>query len=533
MRCYSLFCVFLFFSAVDVGASTSSPLVSVEQGQLSGISEHGLSVFKGVPFAQAPIGELRWQAPKPPSNWRGTRTAHEFANQCMQKYIYDDMRFRSKGTSEDCLYLNIWAPEKVKKDTSLLPVLVYFYGGGFRAGDGSEPRYDGASMAQQGIVVVTVNYRLGIFGLLAHPELTAESEYGGSGNYTFLDQQGALAWVARNIRHFGGDPKRITIGGESAGSISVSAHLVSPLSKDLIAGAIGQSGAMVGPPIPAQPLVQAHTQGQELTAKLATHFSLKSENIIAQLRQVKAAELLEATERIQSLRLSPTVDGLFLLEQPSSLYSEGKFADVPVLAGVNSQEGAYNWILGDQPITLDSYKQAIKGLYPGHFEQVLTLYPAATPDQIKGALQDLASDRFISFGTWNWLDQVTELGTKPTYYYVYDHVRPARIVEEGGTGKHNNRGAVHSAEIEYALGNLDINPLYLWQPADYKVSARLQGYFAQFIKTGNPNRKIFEPWPMMVSGKHLLIGSTLSTAVSNDVLRERYQFHRNYFKTLQ
>lgn len=533
MRCYSLLFVLVFFSTFYVGASTSNPLVTLEQGPLSGISEQGLSVFKGVPFAQPPIGNLRWQPPKPLSDWRETRSAHEFANQCMQKYIYDDMRFRSKGTSEDCLYLNIWAPEEIKKNTPLLPVLVYFYGGGFRAGDGSEPRYDGAAMAQQGIVVVTVNYRLGIFGLLAHPELTGESEYGGSGNYTFLDQQSALTWVNRNIHHFGGDPKRVTIGGESAGSISVSAHLVSPLSKDLVAGAIGQSGAMVGPPIPALPLAQAHLQGQALTAKLATRFSLKPDNIIAQLRLVTGEELLEATESLQSLRLSPTVDGLFMPEQPSKLYSQGKFADVPILAGVNSQEGAYSWILGATPIIIDSYKQALKGLYPEHFEQVLTLYPAKTPEQIKDALQDLASDRFISFGTWNWLDQVTELGTKPTYYYVYDHVRPARKAEEGGTGKHTDRGAVHSAEIEYALGNLDTNPLYLWQPEDYKVSARLQGYFVQFIKTGNPNGKSLAPWPMMSTGGHLLIGSELSTRVSSDELRARYQFHRNYFKRLQ
>jgi len=331
----------LCFSSIQVIASMTGPIITVEQGQLSPSQDSDLLIFKGIPFAQPPVNELRWQPPLRPLKWQGVRQANAFENQCMQKYIYDDMRFRAKGTSEDCLYLNVWAPKRAETDNKGLPVLVYFYGGGFRAGDGSEPRYDGVAMARQGIVVVTVNYRLGIFGLFAHPDLSAQSEYRGSGNYTFLDQHAALAWVSRNIQQFGGDPTRITIGGESAGSISVSALMASPLSKQLIAGAIGQSGAMSGPPIPAEPLEKAHQQGQSIAQKLAKRFSLKSNNIIAQLRQVPANDLLEAMESFQGPRLSPTVDGLFLTKQPSQLYAEGHFADVPVMAGVNSQEGAY------------------------------------------------------------------------------------------------------------------------------------------------------------------------------------------------
>ena len=213
--------------------------VRVQSGLLSGVSgsDPTVRVFKGVPFASPPVGDLRWKAPQPVKNWKGVRKADHFGARPMQLPLYGDMIWRSVGISEDCLYLNVWTPAKSKKER--LPVLVYFYGGGFVAGDGAEPRYDGESMARRGIVAVTVNYRLGIFGFFAHPELTQESPHHASGNYGLLDQNAALEWVHKNVAAFGGDPKHITIAGESAGSFSVSAQMASPLSKHLIAGAIG------------------------------------------------------------------------------------------------------------------------------------------------------------------------------------------------------------------------------------------------------------------------------------------------------
>src|SRR3954471_3115443 len=223
---------------------STAPRVKTVNGILEGTDESGIKTFKGVPFAAPPVGSLRWREPQPVQNWSEVRKANKFGPRAMQLHLFGDMNFRSDGMSEDCLYLNVWTPAKTGDEH--LPVLVYFYGGGFIAGDGSEPRYDGESMARRGIVAITVNYRLGVFGFFAHPELTKESPYHASGNYGLLDQSAALQWVQKNIAAFGGDPKKITIAGESAGSFSVSAQMASPLSKDIIAGAIGESGSLLG-----------------------------------------------------------------------------------------------------------------------------------------------------------------------------------------------------------------------------------------------------------------------------------------------
>src|SRR4051794_20785123 len=222
----------------------SAPRVKTANGVVEGsIISSGTHVFRGIPFAAPPVGELRWKAPQPVQNWEGVREAAEFGASCMQRPVFGDMEFRSKGMSEDCLYLNVWTPAKSAADK--LPVLVYFFGGGLVAGDGSEYRYDGESMASKGIVSVTINYRLTVFGFLAHPELTAEAPYKASGNYGFLDQNAALKWVQANIAAFGGDPKRVTIAGQSAGSRSVTVQMISPLSRNLFAGAIMESGSVV------------------------------------------------------------------------------------------------------------------------------------------------------------------------------------------------------------------------------------------------------------------------------------------------
>ncbi len=261
--------------------------VRVGGGELEGTinQDSGIFEFKGVPFAQPPVGELRWREPQPVTGWEGVRRADQFGPRAMQLSVFGDMKFRSDGMSEDCLYLNIWTPKLGAG--AKLPVLVYFYGGGFIAGAGSEGRYDGHSMATKGMVAVTVNYRLGVFGFFAHPELSKESAQGASGNYGLLDQAAALKWVYENIAALGGDPKRITIAGESAGSISVSAQLVSPLSKGMIAGAIGESGSILGA-LPAIPLAEAEVKGLELAKKLGQDGALS----LAALRAMDGETLL-------------------------------------------------------------------------------------------------------------------------------------------------------------------------------------------------------------------------------------------------
>ncbi len=238
---------------------------TIEHGIIEGNydTKSGIQTYFGIPFAKPPLGALRWKAPQAPEKWSGVKQTKQFGPRPMQKLIWGDMNSRSSGVSEDCLYLNVWTPATRK--TTGLPVLVYFYGGGFVAGDGSEPRYDGESMAQKGIVVVTCNYRLNIFGFFAHPELSAEASYKASGNYGLLDQVSALQWVRKNIAAFGGDPAKVTIAGESAGSISVSYQMASPLAKGLIAGAIGESGAGINPTLSPVPLAEAEKTGLDFS----------------------------------------------------------------------------------------------------------------------------------------------------------------------------------------------------------------------------------------------------------------------------
>ncbi len=497
----SLTVVLPAFAAQD-HVKTASGILEGTGPQASGVRE-----FKGVPFAQPPVGNLRWTAPQPVAAWKGVRQAKEFGPRCMQQPIFGDMGFRSNGMSEDCLYLNIWTP--AKSGNEKLPVMVYFFGGGFRAGDGSEPRYDGESMATKGIVAVTVNYRLGVFGFLAHPELTKESPHRASGNYALLDQNAALQWVHRNIAAFGGDPGKVTIAGESAGSIAVSAQMASPLSKDLIAGAIGESGSILGTLAPV-PLAAGEEEGVKFAAVMG-----KSD--VASLRAFGAGEILEAAGKRGAPRFSPVIDGYFFPEWPAAIFAAGKQAHVPLLAGWNSEEMNARSVLRQDDPTPENLEKAIHRLYGAHGAEVAKEYSAANNDEARDLATELASAIFIAYSTWKWIDLSGKTGGKPAYRYYYSRPRPAMKPEMGNVtaglaggvvraqgaapaARPTPRGAVHSAEIEYALGNLESNKVYVWSPEDYKVSALMEQYFANFIKTGNPNGPDLSKWPASNSG---------------------------------
>ena len=495
----------LLTGACNVAANPLENRVRIDSGLVEGAlnPDTGVHLFLGLPFAAPPVGELRWKPPQPVSPWKDVRKADKFGPRTMQPPIFGDMVFRSDGMSEDCLYLNVWTPAKSSRDR--LPVLVYFYGGGYVAGDGSEGRYDGANMATNGIVTVTVNYRLGLFGFMAHPDLTRESSHHASGNYGLLDQNAALIWVKKNIHSFGGDPARVTIAGESAGSISVSAQMASPLSRRLIAGAIGESGSMIGS-LEALPLKEAEEKG----VKLAASLGLGDHPTLAALRQVPAEQLLQTAGKAGFVWFNPTLDGYFLPEKPVDIYSHGKQAHVPLLAGVNSEESGYGGVLGRDNPTVENYRKALKRLYPDRADDVFNLYPASTESEVKDAAQDLASDRFISYGTWKWTELATKTGGRPTYYYFYTHPRPG-----------SSRGAAHSAEIEYAMGNLSLNHAFKWSEDDYKVSLVMQAYFARFIKTGNPNGTGLPEWPKFASGRRMVI-DTIPHHESTAKLQARY-----------
>ncbi len=487
------------------GQDSKASRVKIADGVLEGTLDaaSGVRAFRGVPYAQPPIGDLRWQPPQPVKHWQQTRRADAFGPRAMQPPIFSDMVFRSNGMSEDCLYLNVWTPTSSSKER--LPVLVYFYGGGFVAGDASEPRYDGASMAGRGIVVVTVNYRLGIFGFFAHPELTRESPHHASGNYGLLDQSAALQWVSRNIAAFGGDPKRVTIGGESAGSFSVSAQMASPLSKKHIAGAIGESGAMIGSTLRAVPLAQAEQTGAAFAAE-------RKADSLAALRAIPAEQLLQAS-RANAYRFTPVIDGYFLPRSVSDIYTAGEQAHVPLLAGWNAEESGAGSVFGAQPATPEGFARALQTLYPDRSQDALNVYRATNDSEARQAAIDLASDRFIAYGTWKWTDLHVATSGKPVYRYLFARPRPG----EGG--------AYHSVEIEYALGNLTGNTKYAWTDEDRKVSATMQAYFSNFIKTGDPKGPGLSAWPSLsgsASVQYMRID--VAPSVQPELHRDRYLF---------
>ena len=500
------------------------------QGRLEGTlnAATGICSFKGVPFAAPPVGALRWQPPQPAAPWPGVRAAHRFGPRAMQQPLFGDMVFRSDGMSEDCLYLNVWTP--APSPGAKLPVLVYFFGGGFVGGDGSEGRYDGESMAGQGLVVVTVNYRLGVFGFLAHPELTRESPHHASGNYGLLDQHAALEWVRQNIAAFGGDPRRVTLGGESAGSLSVCAQMASPLSKGLMAGALGESGSILATLAPS-PLAVAEAEG----LKFAAGLGLGPTPTLAALRALPGERLLQAAAPPGAPWCKPVVDGYFFPKDPLDIYAAGEQAHVPLLAGVNSAESGPAGVLGKDPPTVTNYRKALQRLYADHADAVFQHYPATTAAEVSDSAQALASDRFISYGTWKWVALATQTGGQPTYYYLFSRPRPPQHAKpsraEGSPSgapaapppRPPARGAGHSVEIEYALGNLAYNKVYAWTPDDYQVSHQMQAYFAQFIKTANPNVPGAPVWPQFASGQQLVI-DVHTHAESLAPLRARYEF---------
>ncbi|MEP6844618.1 MAG: carboxylesterase family protein [Panacibacter sp.] len=491
----------LFFTATAQTDYNFPVQVKTDNGVIEGNynTKEGLQLYFGIPFAKPPVGNLRWKAPQPVDNWKGVLQTKKFGPRPVQAIVFGDMSSRSEGLSEDCLYLNVWTP--AKHDTKGLPVLVYFYGGGFVAGDASEPRYDGASMAKKGIVAVTVNYRLNIFGFFAHPELSAEASYKGSGNYGLLDQNAALKWVQKNIAAFGGDPAKVTIAGESAGSISVSAQMATPLSKGLFAGAIGESGAGINPTLSPVPLAEAEKTGLDFAKSIKVP-------TLAQLRAMSTRELYELYNDSKRFGFPTVIDGYFYIKTIPETFKAGEQSKVPLLVGWNSAE-IPGMAFTQGPYTEDAYVKKVKEAYPKDFEEVLKLYPHSSDKEIELSATALASDRFIAYSTWKWFDLQRKNSNQPVYRYMFSRVRPALADNSrteglaGGTVKKDANafkmpppvGASHASEIEYCMGNLYLVKDYAWTDDDYKVSETMENYFANFIKTGNPNGKDLPNWP--------------------------------------
>ena len=494
-------CVAVLCSCNQKKGETVTLQVKTQYGVLEGFEEDGVKKFLGVPFAQAPVGELRWKAPQPVQAWEGVREAKQFGDDPMQLDVFGDMAFRGSGRSEDCLYLNIWTTAATTADA--LPVLIYFNGGGLMAGSGSEPRYDGSSIAKEGVIGVTANYREGVFGFFAHPDLTAASDYKGSGNYGFLDQVAAIKWVKENIAAFGGDPDKITIVGESAGSFSVSLLMCSPLSKNLIAGAMLSSGAEVLPYLPSSQ-ADADAAGAELLkqagiASLADAMALNADSLQKLLPPRGMANVV--------------LDGYFMTESADAVFEKNEQAQVPLLAGWNSLEAHPMQAIQGQAPTLENYKNALKVQFGDMTDEIFKAYGIETDEDVmnqKGF--DLVSDLFTGFPTWKVCDYHAKSGL-PVYRYHYMHPRPQQSEKMGDkvaalaggvrekTAEEKKAaqpqiapGAVHSADIEYAMGTLDTNEYYDWQEDDYAISKLFLTYYANFCKTGNPNGEGLPQW---------------------------------------
>ena len=472
--------------------------VTIDSGKLKGAynSDHSVLIFKGVPFAAPPMGDLRWKAPQPAAKWSGIRSADKFGPACMQTDVFGDILqfMRDAQPSEDCLNLTIWLPASANAK-SRLPVFVWYYGGGFVAGGNSELRYDGEALAKKGVIVVEPNYRLGVFGFLSHPELTNESGHNSSGNYGMLDQFAALQWVVKNIAAFGGNPHNITIGGESAGSLSVSALMASPLSRNLFQKAIGESGAF----FPASPTAGMQLRPVSTTEQTGLKFAQSiGAKSLAELRAKSGDEILHAAAKFNGgWAFGPNADGYCLPTDALSIYARGEQAKVPLLAGWNADEGKIQILLSPQKPTAASFKEMAEKRFSANAAEFLKLYPASNDDEALVSAESLSGDDFIAFSTWKWMELHSKSGA-PVYRYHFEQPRKAKPGEKIDNLDAEAAGACHACELEYVFQTLKLSrPEASWTADDFKVSEATATYWTNFIKTGNPNRpaSLAQPLP--------------------------------------
>ncbi len=489
----------------------SAQKVHTEAGTVEGFTTPDAQViaYKGIPYAAPPIGNLRWAPPQPVIPWHGTLIAKDFGHHCIQFGTNADMVFLDPGPSEDCLNLNIWAPAHAKPGS--LPVMVWIFGGGFTTGATSEPRQDGQFLANHHVVVVSMNYRLGMLGYFTSPELTKESPHHASGNYGLMDQGAAIAWVARNVRAFGGDPKNITIFGESAGSFSVSAQMASPISKGLISKAIGESGAgFWSQSIPFQPLDQRETHDAELTQKALDTTSL------ADLRKIPAETLANTAAFRDSRAFPPGIDGFFLPDTLTNLYAAGEEAHIPLLAGWNADEVRNNATHAKVLMTADNWTKLAHVTFKEKADAFLQQYPASTDAEALRSAGDYASDKFIVYTTWRWLESDVATSKAPAYRYRLDLVPPGDKFHPAGSG------AFHSDDIEYVFGTLDSRQQATWRPEDRALSSQIQQYWTNFARTGDPNGPGLPGWPVYKPTDWQVLHLDTTSAAKPDDQRARY-----------
>ncbi len=452
-------------------------VIRIEAGLISGYYNEntGVTAYKGIPFAAPPVGDLRWKAPQPASAWKGVRECLAFGPSPMQPkpvpflFLGPEFVVPQQPISEDCLYLNVWT--SAKSNDEKRPVLVWICGGGFMTGGAAARGYSGEALAKEGIVFVSFNYRLGIFGFLSHPLLTAESPHHSSGNYALMDQIAALNWVRKNISAFGGDPNRVTIAGQSAGSASVNCLLASPLARGLFQGAIGESGSLVleNPILRMRSLQEAEKEGLRVTEKL-------NMPDLPSMRAIPADEL----EQKGGGFFSPITDGYVMPLSVAEAFKKGFQTHVPLITGWNSDEG-FLFMMNSR----DNFaKQA--GDFGADSILFKKFFPSETDSESIASQITLSVDKTMGVSEYAWALKQNENNSPKTFLYLFKRKPPAE-------GDKKRFGAYHTAEIGYALHNLD-SIQRAWLPADRSLEKIMSAFWIQFIKTGNPNSAGLPAW---------------------------------------
>jgi len=487
--------------------------LAIESGALA-IPEpeaSGVRAYKGLPYAAPPIGPLRWRPPEPVAAWTGVRPTHDFGSHSVQGVVWDDIDLGGAAAAEDCLYLNIWTPA-APGTSARLAVMVWIHGGGFVVGSGAEPRYDGARLAARGIVVVTVNHRLNALGFLAHPELTAESAHHASGNYGLHDLVAALKWVKRNIAAFGGDPAKVTIAGESAGSQAASALMASPLAKGLFARVIGQSGAMFASPSRAPAtLAEAEAAGLEFMRKAGAHS-------LAELRAAPADAILAAAP---GLGFRPIIDGWFLPRSPAEIFAAGEHSDVPLMAGWNRDEG-FNFTLLQGDDAKRPYADLARAIFGAQTEALLKHYPDGSPDMAAASARALGGDLVIIHPTWAWIEAHKQRGRAEIFRFRFDR---APLTPQGWFGERLSRdaGAFHAGELLYVFDNLHAFPWAI-DDADRALAKLASSYWVNFVANGDPNGPGLPRWPSYRSEGGPVMALDTPHKAGPEEWRERHLF---------
>lgn len=472
--------IVLVGATLPLSAAITQPL-KIEGGLVAGVpgKDNSITVFKGIPFAAPPVGDLRWRAPKPVPAWQGVRKADQFSNSCMQNIVAERKPWTYEfmthtDISEDCLYLNVWTGAKAAGEKR--PVYVYIYGGGNTEGSGAVPVYDGGGLAKKGVVVVTVNYRLGILGFFTHPDLTKESGVHASGNYALLDLIAALRWVHSNIAAFGGNPDRVTIGGQSAGAANVHSLVASPLAKGLFHGAIAESGSSVG----GLGLMGARTLADQEQAGVR-FAEAKGAHSVAELRKLSWKELTAPVQGVPA-RFGTVVDGYVQPMPAGEMFAQGKQNDVPTLTGCNKDDiGAP----GPHPtITAEQFQQQARR-YGDLTDEFLKLYPAATDEQALVSASESAWDSMRA-SMYLWAVNRGKTAKTKAYTYFWEHTMPGPDADR--------YGAFHTGEVAYVM-----NTLYMsdrpFTEADHKIAAMMSDYWVNFMRTGDPNGTGLAHWP--------------------------------------